>query len=142
MMFDERRSFVNLETGEVETVSKDLLSSAEEAEDEDEELDIPEWQEGEWKLAKDIMFHQEKYERLPTKYDVHEWDIMRQFADSIENQRIAGELQDAIHGSGAFRMFKNTIRHLKIEQKWFDFRQQALEEIARDWCEEHGIPWK
>jgi hypothetical protein len=39
-------------------------------------------------------------------------------------------------------MFKSTIRRLKIEQKWYAFRQEALKEIAREWCPDHGIPWK
>jgi hypothetical protein len=142
MQSDERPSFVDLETGEVETVDRDLLHSAEEAESQDEELDIPKWQEREWTAAKRIVFHYDKFEKLSTKYDVHEWDIMRQFADSVQNRRIAGELQDAIHGAGAFRMFKSVVYRHKIEQQWYAFRQETLEKIARDWCEGHGIPWK
>lgn len=142
MQFDERPSFVDLDSGEVVSVSQDLLRDAEDAENEDEELDIPAWQEDEWKVAKRIAFHFDRFERLPSKYDVHEWDIMSRFADSVKDRRIAGELEEAIGGAGAFRMFKSTIRRLKIEQQWYAFRLEALEEIARDWCEEPGIPWK
>jgi hypothetical protein len=67
---------------------------------------------------------------------------MRRFPDSVQNRRIADELQDAIHGAGAFRMFKSVLRRHKMEQQWHSFRQEVLEEIARDWCEQHGIPWK
>jgi hypothetical protein len=142
IQFDERPAFVDLDSGEVVSVSQDLLRDAEDAEGEDEELDLPAWQEDEWKLAKRIRFHFDRFERLPTKYDVHEWDIMKRFAESLGNRRTAEELEEAIRGSGAFRMFKSTIRRLKIEQQWYAFRLQALEEIARDWCEEHDIPWK
>jgi len=142
MQFEEHPSFVDLDTGEVVTVSQDLLGDAEDAENEDEELDLPAWQEREWKTAKRIAFHFDRFKRLPTKYDVHEWDIMRRFADSVQKPRIAEELQEAIHGAGAFRMFKSVIYRLKIERQWHDFRQEALEEIARDWCEDHHIAWK
>jgi hypothetical protein len=51
------------------------------------------------------------------------------------------ELLDAIHGVGAFRAFKSTIRRHHIEQAWFAFRTQGLRQIALDWCEEHDIAW-
>jgi hypothetical protein len=142
MQFDEQKSFLNLETGEVETISLDLLREAEEAESEDEKLDIPKWQEPEWEIAKRIVFHDEQFERLPTKYDVHEWDIMRRFADSVQDRRISDELQEAIHGAGAFRMFKSVVRRHRIEEQWYAFRDDALAEIAGDWCQARGIPCK
>ena len=142
MASDEAHWFVDLENGEVHRLSLDLLRSAEEAEDEDEELDIPAWQEDEWTIAKRIIFHGENFERLPTKLDVHEWQVMKDFADSAQNPRISGELQDAIHGAGAFRMFKSVIHRFKIEQQWYAFRLETLEKIARKWCEGHGVPWK
>jgi hypothetical protein len=142
MQLDESNSYVDMDNGQVETVSRDLLRAAEEAESEDEERDLPGWQREEWELAKRIVFHYDKFQRLPSKYDVHEWDIMRRFPDSVQNRRIADELQDAIHGAGAFRMFKSVLRRHKMEQQWHSFRQEVLEEIARDWCEQHGIPWK
>jgi hypothetical protein len=139
---DEAHWFVDLENGEVHGVSKELLNSAEEAADEDEELDIPAWQKDEWTIEKRIMFHRKNFERLPTKFDVHEWQIMRDFADSVQNPQISRELQDAIHGAGAFRMFKSVIRRLKIEQQWYAFHLETLKEIAREWCQEHGVLWK
>jgi hypothetical protein len=81
MQFEERPSFANLDSGEVVSVSRDLLR------DEDEELDIPAWQEGEWTLARRIAFHFDRFERLPSKYNVHEWDIMSRFADSVKDRR-------------------------------------------------------
>ena len=67
---------------------------------------------------------------------------MRRFADSVQGRRIADELQEAIHGSDAFRMFKSVVRRHRIEQQWYAFRDEALAEIARDWCQAHGISWK
>ena len=139
---DEYLSFMDRESGEVHTVERYLLRQAEEAAGEDEELDLPAWQVPEWALAKRFVCHPESFERLPTQYDVHEWEILKNFADSVENPRIARELRDAIHGAGAFRMFKSVVRRHHIDRNWDDFRQKALEQIARDWCEEHHIPWK
>ncbi len=97
MQSDESRSFLNLDTGEVETVTLDLLNAAEEGEDEEPEL--LEWQEEGWELAKRIV-GSDRFEQLPTKFDIHEWEIMERFSYSVGSDRVRGELQDAIHGSG------------------------------------------
>ena len=52
MQFDESPSILDLDTGEVETVSRDLLLQAEESSD--DEPDLPLWQRPEWELAKRI----------------------------------------------------------------------------------------
>jgi len=137
LQLDEYVSYLDLDTGKVETVSKDLLSKAEKSGD-GEEPDLPEWQKPEWEIARRIV-STDRFKSLPTKYDVHEWEIMRQFADSVESGKISEELLGAIHGAGAFRSFKDTLRRRGIEKKWFEFRDEALKTIAREWCEEEGI---
>jgi hypothetical protein len=140
MQFDEASSYLDLDTGKVETVSQDLLSEAEESDD-GEQPDLPDWQKPEWEIAKRIV-STDRFKSLPTKYDVHEWEIMREFADSVEPEKISEELQNAIHGAGAFRYFKETLRRRGIEKKWFEFREEALKQIAREWCEDEGIAWE
>src|SRR5271170_630160 len=80
MQFDESPSFLDLDTGQVETVSQDLLRDAESS---DEEPDLPAWQEREWEIAKRIVTTG-RFQKLPTKFDVHEWEIMRDFSNSVE----------------------------------------------------------
>ena len=141
MQSDEALSFLDLDTGQVETVSIELLGEAEESGD-DEDPDLPAWQMPEWELAKRIA-SSDRFVRLPTKFDVHEWEIMREFSDSVESDRIREELLNAIHGAGAFRCFKDTLRrHRRLESAWFAFRTEALAEIARDWCEENHVEWR
>jgi hypothetical protein len=60
----------------------------------------------------------------------------------VESVRIREDLLHAIFDAGAFRHFKATVRRCGIEQDWFAFRDEALREIAREWCEEHQIKWK
>jgi hypothetical protein len=140
MQFDESSSFLDLDTGQVETVSCDLLREAEESGD-DEEPDLPEWQRAEWEIAKRIV-STDRFQKLPTKFDVHEWAIMEGFARSVESDRIREDLLHAIHGVGAFRYFKDTLRRHNIESAWFAFRGNALRKIAIEWCEENHVIWK
>jgi hypothetical protein len=139
MQFDESSSFLDLDTGQIETVSKDLLSEA--AEPDAEEPDLPDWQTKEWETAKRII-STDRFFVLPTKFDVHEWEIMQEFANSVESDQVRNELLNAIHGRGAFRFFKDTVRRRSIEPVWFEFRTAALRQIAIDWCEEHHISWR
>ena len=141
MVSDEFLSFLDLDTGEVETVHRELLGRAEECAD-DEEPDLPAWQDEEWEVAKRIVLS-DRFRKLPTKSEVHQWAIMRDFADSVKSERIGEELSNSLHGKGAFRYFKDTLRrHRGLESAWFEFRSEALAEMARDWCEENHVEWR
>jgi hypothetical protein len=80
--------------------------------------------------------------RLPTQWDIHEWEIMREFAESVEPERLSRDLLQALRGKGAFRYFKDTLRRYRREQSWYDYRTRALREIAVDWCKENGIEYR
>ena len=76
MQFDEASSFLDLDTGQVEIVSHALLREAEESGD--ERPDLPTWQKHEWEIAKRIA-STDRFQELPTKFEVHEWAIMQDF---------------------------------------------------------------
>jgi hypothetical protein len=139
MQFDESPSFLDLDTGEVETVSRDLLLQAEESAD--DEPDLPLWQRPEWEIAKRIVFTN-RFRKLPSKVEVHEWAIMEDFSNSVASDGIREDLLRAIHGRGAFRSFKEALRRHRIEPVWFQFRAEALRQIALDWCEANNVAWE
>jgi hypothetical protein len=142
MQFDELSNFLDLETGEVHTIEGQLLREAEEL-DEGEEPQMPEWQKSVFEIAKLIAVDEgERFKRLPGKFEIEDWEIMREFVDSVESNRIREDLERAIHGKGAFRYFKDTIHRHKVEKDWYAFRDAALRDIAIEWCEQHKIPWK
>jgi uncharacterized protein UPF0158 len=64
---------------------------------------------------------------------------MQDFSYSVESDRIREDLLRAIHGAGAFRNFKDTLRRHRTELAWFPFRADALTQIALNWCEENRI---
>jgi Uncharacterised protein family (UPF0158) len=139
MQLDESSSFLDLDTGRVETVSNDFLGEPDESVG--EEPGFPAWQKHEFEVAKRIV-STDRFQQLPTKFDVHEWAIMQDFSNSVAPERVREDLLNAIHGAGAFRHFKDTLRRHRIESAWFTFRAQALKQIALDWCEEHHIRWQ
>ena len=141
MQLDESSSFLDLDTGRVETVSHALLREAEAAESGNEAPDFPAWQKPEWEIAKRIV-STDRFQELPTNFEVHEWAMMQDFSRSVESDRIREDLLQAIHGSGAFRNFKDILRRHGIDSAWFAFRTEALRQIALGWCEENQIVWE
>lgn len=134
---DESISYLDPDTGKIVFVTDEMQRMVEEGTFDN----IPEW------MRKALPEVREALESgrclpLPSKFDVHEWAIMDRFSRAQENDRVREELLDAIHGAGAFRMFRSTIRRLGIEQAWFQFRDRVMEEIAREWLEEHNLPYK
>ena len=82
-----------------------------------------------------------RFLRLPTKYDIHEYSIMANFVETLPPGSAREELIHAIRGRGAFRRFKNGIYYHRIEQQWYDYRGQAYREIAIRWCRDEGIEY-
>jgi hypothetical protein len=139
MQCNESISYLDVDAGQVVTISEDLLREAEEPGDEGP--DLPDWQKDEWEIAKRIV-STDRFIPLPTKFDVHEWGIMLEFSRAAESESIRDDLLRAIHGAGAFRNFKDSVRRLGMESAWFAFRAEALKRIALQWCEENQIAWE
>lgn len=134
MESDEAHSYLNLETGEIHFITTEEMSAAEEEEPLEE---FPEWQREAIQLAVQIL-ESNRFIQLPDKFEINEWNIMREFALSQKSAQ-SEELLDAISGTGAFRIFKSTIRRLRIENNWYKFRENQLREIAADWCRSNNI---
>jgi hypothetical protein len=43
------------------------------------------------------------------------------------------------NGSGAFGRFKDAIHYYDIAEDWYKYRDNALRQIAIDWCQENNI---
>ena len=136
-LMDEHQAFLNRRTGELITLSTEDLS---EAEDEVDISQYPDWQQEIIAKAKEVL-DDDDFLPLPSKFDIHEYSIMEEFCSSVQNQGMKEDLLDKIRGRGAFRRFKDAIHFFGIEEAWYQFRREALEKIARDWLEEHDIPY-
>jgi hypothetical protein len=139
MQFEERPNYLDRQTGQVEMVFRDVLRLVEA----DDSADmLPEWQQREFDIAEALFEDPDRFVRLPTQWDIHEWEIMREFAESVEPERLSRDLLQALQGKGAFRYFKDTLRRYRREQSWYDYRTGALREIAVDWCKENEIEYR
>ena len=70
----------------------------------------------------DIDENWDDYIALPKKFDINEYNIMRNFIDELHEGRGKYILKNAIRGRDAFRRFKDNIIYLGLEQKWYKYR--------------------
>lgn len=133
---DESSSFLDKTTGKVVLISDYEISAAE---DDDPIEDFPDWEQDLVRIAKEIIDETGNYIDLPTKFDIHEYSIMEKFCLSLNDSEMCDTLYSLIKGSGAFGRFKNAIHEYDVADDWYKYRNDALKEIAVEWCQENGI---
>ena len=90
----------------------------------------------------------EKSIMLPTRYYINEYDMMVDFAKTIEDTRLQNQLYISLNGSGAFRRFKDTCINFDIINDWYKFRDERYKQLAIDWCKKiilnmnKGVIWR
>jgi len=138
---DSISSFLDVETGEVQSITAEEFDLAEDPETDFE--DLPDWQRDTVKLARIIQQNEDRrYLALPDRFDIHEWAIMDRFSESLNVARLRNDLHAAVRGAGAFRMFKHLLTEYSLWDAWNRFKEIELRQIAMQWCEEHGIVFR
>ena len=132
---DEYNAYLNKDTGELVTIREEEASIIESG---DSIANYPRWQQDAIRKTQQVL-NSSEYLPLPSKFDINEYGIMERFCLSVEEEELRDRLLQCIRGSGAFGRFKNAIHQDGIVDKWFKFRQDALEEIAVDWLESNKI---
>jgi len=133
---EQTYAYINRRTGELATLSDEEIDLAE---DEDSRI-IPEWQSEIIEQAKTVL-STEDYIQLPGPLDFHEYRVMERFCWSLDDAKLQDKLLAYLRGRGAFRRFKDGIHEAGIEQLWYDYRDQALMDLAAAFLEEEGIPY-
>jgi len=136
---DEWESFLDPETGEVITVTDEDRMALENPESESDA--VPAWQQELLPKIREAV-ESGRFPRLPDSFEIHEWSIMDRFGHTLEEPSARSEVLDAIRGASAFRSFRRTIDRHGLLERWYEYRKEAFEQVARDWLGEHGIPFK
>lgn len=121
---EEAVNYLDTETGEAVTIAREVLCAVEDGEDEEEE-DVPGWQDEEWETAREIL-GTNRYVRLPDCAEIPEWRWMSEFAGTMAKPGQREELWRALSGPKAYRRFRSAVRDLGVERAWFAHRDAAL----------------
>ena len=134
---DELHSCLDPDTGEIVTFNEEQARIAESGEWDT----APAWMQDYLPKVKRAL-EDDRMLELPDRAHIDEWRMMQDFAEEQEQCQCRPELLSAIHGSGAFRHFKNAIQRLGLEDSWYRYRQAAFEKVAREWLEENKISYR
>ena len=133
---DEATLFLQPDTGQLCAVGDEEAALVEDGRTDE----LPDWLADELPAIHEILAA-EHWLPLPTRFDIHEWAIMDAFARSRDDPDLSDELLAAIHGRGAFRVFKDAVYRRGVQQEWYRFRDEAVADIAAAWLDERGIAY-
>jgi len=136
---DESQSYLNKITGEVLLISDEEMHMAENKEDVSGHA---EWLKEAINTATTFLENEEKYLALPTKYDFNEYHIMENFILSLPIEEQKNEMYSLIKGKGAFSRFHGGLERFLIKDKWYEYRDNELNNFAIDWCKDNAIEIK
>jgi ribosomal protein S18 acetylase RimI-like enzyme len=76
---------------------------------------------------------------LPGKRERDDYHNMELFIERLDDPEAQDWLSNAIHGRGAFRMFRAACEKFHLLNDWYDFEDRMHRVLAIDWCEQNGI---
>ena len=151
MLPNEGSAYLNKVTGRIITITDDDIAMVEMDSEFEEELEYVndeeiggedlDWETQYFQEVKRILEGDADYLELPSRFDIHEYEIMERFSLSVSNGKVRNVLLRKIRGSGAFRRFKDTIYRYGIEKDWFKYRDEAYKETAVAWLESKGLAY-
>ncbi len=136
---DDWSVYLNRRTGELVTVTGEEACAVEDEDFDDEEL--VDLDEDRLRLIRTVL-ESDDYLQLPSRFDIDEYHIMERYCRQVADEHIRNDLLDAIRRPGAFGRFKTLVHHCRLMDDWYAFRNQALEDIAIEWLEDHRISFE
>ncbi len=80
-----------------------------------------------------------EWQPLPDRFELHEWEMMRDFAQSQREPERQRALLTAIRGRGAFRAFRSVVEALGLLQAWYQHLNEAYADHVRRWLRARGL---
>ncbi|KRE21100.1 UPF0158 family protein [Paenibacillus sp. Soil522] len=140
IQMDETLTYINTQTGEVITLSREEMTAAE---DEDLLENYPDWQRENIEQAiKIIEDEDEVYLDFTLRNEYHEYETVEEFIETLNKSEVREELFGAIQGRGAFRRFKDGIIEHDVEKQWYEFKEKKVKDLVIEWCKEKDFVLK
>ena len=147
--------FLDLETGEVVSISEEIVrdlkerlsDDLEEIADDveyvefDEEPEIPDWMTDEMEIMLEILFDEgERYVRIPERETRSAFQAMDEFVKTVGDPLLKERLSVALNGKGAFRKFKDILISFPRERKrWHGFNAKTARTEILQWLKSLGM---
>ena len=108
---------------------------------------LPQWQQKDFDSMMAVFndVNQQRFKMVPEFDAIDESETRRLFVPKVEDQAIADELFDALHGPKSFRRFRAVLnRYPKVRKQYDQFQEQEHQVFLENWLPEIGIEpeWK
>ncbi len=126
----ENQSYLDIETGEVEFLSYEIINMIESGVT--DFSDLPEWQIDEVDLGKKVLADESRFISIP-KLESHEgFKFMEEFIEEVKSPKVSDELSSSLTKNRPFRRFKDCLsQYSDIEQQWYAFKNEKLKGIVK-----------
>ena len=81
------------------------------------------------------------YIALPSNKEKDDYGTMLSFIEDRCDGEAKEWLIETVKGPGAFRRFKLTAERFSLLDDWYEYQNNAHEQLAINWCEYHGIEY-
>lgn len=138
---DINEYYLDLQTGEIIVIDSFLYRQWEDGEEIVKE-DLPQWQQDEYDTMMAVFndVDEKRYIPIPSVDAGESADIMHRFARTVQNEKIADELFDALQGPKSFRRFREVLRRYdQVRNEYYDFREKCYLESLTEWLNDIGI---
>jgi hypothetical protein len=141
--FDMVRSYLDLETGQVVSISSEVARYADHAHygSRDGDSSIPEWMREAISVATQVEDgYGTRYLPIPPSNDAESYNDLEGFIARVGDLQLRKQLAHVIHGPGAFRRFKETLENYPAErERWFAYRDDCERERMLEWLKREEI---
>jgi hypothetical protein len=102
---------------------------------------IPDWQHERLQEADRVEAGLDShFSAIPSEVSYEGYHDMEAFIATVRNPRLRERLERAINGRGAFRYFKDVLLDYPAErERWFQFKQERLQQRILGWLESQDI---
>lgn len=80
--------------------------------------------------------------QIPGQYELHEYNIMESFAESLSNEQYKDKLLYELNCKKPFRRFKDEINYLGIANDYYSYRREKIKKIAIRWLQDNKLEYK
>jgi Uncharacterised protein family (UPF0158) len=134
----ETQYYLDLETGETEFITPDILAPGYSKNVDLSTLD--DWEQEPARVMLAVELGDPRYTQAPQVHSHDVYNVMVEFAQSVSDRRLAGMLELALHGKGAFGRFKHALDDYPREaERWYAMKQTWFDEQIREWLHEFEI---
>lgn len=146
------RSYLDLETGEVPFISRELWSECDALADRAyaEEVDfetvvagsgLSQWQQNAMPYTLRVIDGEgTQFLRVPDDESYRAFEDMEDFVATVQVPGFVEQASRALEGRRPFRRFRDVLGgYPEIRERWFAFQSTRLRKRIRDWLEEEGV---